>query len=141
MVRETTGARKLKTIKLGDFQLVNDEKVQRVLDLLDGVTKPNEEELRVMGLVSAFEKDKAILSLYDRLGGGIRDSKDRKIALGSFWDFKERAPKEHVEIKEDDYEDEYVLKRKSKRTKREVGEDVRTRISRYEKTAKAHGIK
>lgn len=126
----------LKSAVIGDYTLLNHEKLGRVLDLLEGVIAPqNADEARVLADCQALgDQDMAILNMYDRLGGAIR-SGERKLAMGTFYDFNARAPRNKADIDEADYSDEYVLVRK-KSNKSKKSESVSDRVKRLEKTAK-----
>ena len=125
---ETT-TRVLEKVKLGEFTLLNHEKVARVLDLIEGVVPPrNADEAEVLKRCLALKnQNKTIIALYDRLGGAIK-IEGRKIALGTFYDFAARAPKAVIDLGEDDYEDEYVLVRKKVRTQKEKDNLLKSRL-------------
>ena len=133
-----TEGRYLKSTTVSGYILLNSEKLNRVLDLLDGITQPrNSEEGRVLKEAQAIKDtkelkgtDMAILALYDRLGGGIKNG-ERKMKIGVFFDFKARKPRTAPEVDESDYEDELVLVRKKNR-RASTKESDTDRIKRLE---------
>lgn len=139
--------RVLKSIKLGDFELLSDEKVGRAVDQVEGISpilksavvngqKREVVDDNLTNAIGKLPKDKAIITLYDRLGGAIRFEK-RKVALGTFFDFESGLPQENIEIKEDVFEDQYVLVRKQKVSKRVQGEDIRRKVANLTKSGKS----
>lgn len=130
--RETEG-RMLQSTSVGDYVLLNSEKLSRTLDLLEDAVEPaTDDEKRIVGACKKLkDKDMRILSLYDRFGGAIKLG-ERKLVLGTFYDFAAREPREKAVINESDYEDEFVLVRKQTRRNRKV-EDVGERMRRLEK--------
>jgi hypothetical protein len=78
-------------MQVNEFDLVNQEKVQRAID---GFTY---EGKRMGGLPSGY-KPEDLLAEYDRLGGYI--TKDGvKVKNGSFYDFVNKCPRKEPEIK------------------------------------------
>ncbi|MEK7578874.1 MAG: hypothetical protein AAB456_04175 [Patescibacteria group bacterium] len=127
--KSETEGRNLNTIKVEDFDLLSDEKLERVFNFLDGITPPiNDEEKRLLALCSKMPREKAVLALYDRLGGGVKKD-GRKVALGTFYDFAARAPKEKIELGEESFDDTYVLVRKERKEKREKGGDIKKKAA------------
>lgn len=133
---ETQG-RVLRDTQVGKYTLLNDEKLGRVLDLLEGITEPKSEEASLLATLKAYDHNDAVLALYDRYGGAIKLG-EREIQIGTFYDFAAREPKKVEDIKEADYEDEYVLLKKKTNKKKKV-EDIKSRIKRLE--GRAVGIK
>lgn len=128
----------LHNTKISEYTLLNNEKLTRVLDLIDGVTQPtNSEESRVLSECRELKGDLTVLALYDRLGGGIRHG-ERKLITGTFYDFKARKPRTNPVINEDNYDDEMVVVRKQARksTVSETPEDRVKRIQDKESTDK-----
>ena len=82
-----------KPVKLGNFQLVNHEKLDRVVN---GFIGP---EGKLTGGLGKDATDAEIIVGYDKLGGLILSKDGKKVAPGSFYDFdrgearKEFAPK------------------------------------------------
>jgi len=78
--------------KFGTFELVNEDKVERVV-----VGTTNSEGAFVNGLgEDADPLD--ILTEYDRQGGLIRGREGQKVKTGSFFDFKRKAARKAPEI-------------------------------------------
>jgi len=127
--------RRIHSVQIGEFTLLNSEKLGRVMDLLEGVVEPtsSNEATALQKCKSLEDDDMQILALYDRLGGGIR-LKERKLNMGVFWNFKEREPNEAPDLSEEDFEDEFVLVRKQ-RNKGKKKESVGERVRRFEKKA------
>lgn len=81
-------------MKVGEFTLVNPEKVERALNgslaregtMIGGVAKDD----------GTYE-DSALLAEYDRLGGLILRDGD-KIKMGSFYDFHAKRPRAKAEV-------------------------------------------
>lgn len=135
MERQRAGTKKLITteIKIGKnmFKLLNDEKLGRALDLIEGTREPERDDkgnllsegLAFQEIKKAFgdDKDKQALALYDRMGGGIRLG-DRILKVGTFWSFAARKPIEKADLSEEDFGDEMVLvpKKTNKGKKRET---------------------
>jgi len=82
----------LPPIAFGDFFLVNNEKVDRVIKGVPGQTG---ELIGGLGENAPIEQ---ILALYDKTGGLILDKENRKLAHGCFWDFQKKKPKDPPEI-------------------------------------------
>lgn len=132
-------ARVLSPAVVGDFQILNDEKLGRVFDMLDGV-KPitkviivngHTEEVEDVELVAALKeltREQSVMALYDRLGGGVKKG-DRKVASGTFFDFMTKLPKKNVKINEEVFEDHFVLQRKPVVVKRQKGQDIREKVA------------
>ena len=128
-----SGARVLEKVVLGKFTLLNNEKVGRVLDLLEGIAEPRDDaERAALGAVGKKDKNSQILALYDRVGGAVKLG-DRKIALGTFWDFSAKQPIDKPDFKEEDFEDEYVLVRKQKKTQKEKDADLKNRLKKLDR--------
>lgn len=124
------------------YTLLNDEKLGRVLDLIEGMGTISAEDKRMLALCKQMKlsEDMTIITLYDRIGGGIRYpdpemGDERKIAMGAFFDFKGRVPRGKVVIDEDAFEDQYVLTRKPQR-RGVKNESAADRIKRLEKLEK-----
>lgn len=78
-------------MQIGDFTLVNEEKVHRAI--YGTVTQGGMNK----GGVGEDAKPEAILAEYDRLGGYIKKGK-YKVKMGSFYDFKGRKPRSKPEV-------------------------------------------
>lgn len=78
-------------MNLGDYELVNEEKVTRAIQ---GTV--NSRGLATGG-VGEDASDEAKLAEYDRLGGLIRYKGDR-VKMGSFYNFKDKKPFEEPVI-------------------------------------------
>ena len=106
------------------------EEAQSKLSIM-GFTLTSSEKLeRAMNTLGEGATDKQILAEYDKLGGGIKMG-ERKVAMGTFWNFDERKPKEGVDygnLGEDDMEDEMKIVRKKK--VRVSSEDNFTRVKK-----------
>lgn len=76
-------------MRVGDFELVNDDKLRRVIE-----GQPNAKGEMSVGLGEAAIEDEpdAVIAQYDRLGGLIRGEEGAKVKTGCFWDFKKNAP-------------------------------------------------
>ena len=133
MARESESqGRMLTSTKVGEYTLLNSEKLGRVLDLLEGIKEPvSKDEAAVLVLAKEMKHEQAVLALYDRLGGGIK-LKERKVATGTFYDFAARKPRVKAKVDEGDFNDEYVLVKKKANKGKKV-EDIATRIKRIEK--------
>ena len=70
--------------KVGDYFLVNHEKLDRVIVGVVG------REGRVEGGLGSDAAFDAVLAGYDKLGGLILDAHGNKIATGSFYDFQNK---------------------------------------------------
>lgn len=120
--------RTLEPTKVGDYVLLNNEKLGRVLDLIEHVREAQDpKEASAFSKVSALDRDVQILALYDRLGGAVK-YRDRKVSMGTFWDFKARGPKDNVTVDEEEFEDEYVLvpkKTKKKKNKETTAQRIK----------------
>lgn len=105
MAEKAKKAPRVLPVKLGDFTLLNPEKVERAKAALgDKAT------------------DAEILAEYDKYGGAIRTKEGRAISTGVFFDFKLKKPIEKPKI---EFDDEYVLVRKKvKKGAKEEGERV-----------------
>lgn len=102
----------LTNTKLGKFTLLNSEKLGRVLDLLEGIVdSANSMEGAVLVKAKKMKHEDAVLALYDRFGGAVRMG-DRKVSMGTFYDFAAQEPIKGVNLSEKDFADEYVLVRK-----------------------------
>ena len=110
--------RVLQPVDVGDYTLLNDEKVSRAFDKL-----------------GENATDAQLLAEYDRLGGAVK-YEGRKLAMGTFFDFKEQKPREVVKLEEEQFEDEYVLQRKEKKIVREKGKDIKERVAKLGKKDK-----
>lgn len=130
--REIQG-RVLQSTQIGDYNLLSSEKLGRVLDLLEGNVQPKDEEAGILAAAKKLGEKKAILALYDRLGGAIKLG-DRKLALGTFYDFAAKEPRAEVHIAEESFEDEYVLQKKKTR-KSKKDETPLARVKRLEAKA------
>lgn|SRR3990167_7610127 len=131
--RESQG-RVLQITNVGEFTLLNSEKLGRVLDLIEGITAPTGNESTILTQCKDLSYERKVLTMYDRLGGAIKMG-ERKVALGAFYDFAARAPIKKVEFSEKDYADEYVLVQKKTR-KGKKAEDAASRIKRLEAKVK-----
>lgn len=78
-------------MKIGDYELVNEEKVNRAIL---GMAKSNGV---LAGGVGEDATDEAKIAEYDRLGGLIKLNGD-KVKMGSFFDFKNKKPREEPEV-------------------------------------------
>ena len=131
-------ARRLQARQLGKFTLLNDEKLGRVMDWIEGVVKPKPEEEAILAASLKLGQEEAILALYDRLGGAVRLG-ERILKTGAFYDFATKTPLVKPNLTEDDFGDEMVLVRK--KTKKGVkSEDVGTRMKRLEAKTKVAKI-
>lgn len=136
--------RRLESVEFGDYILLSSEKLRRVLNFLDGISKSlwgenakeSDEDVRLRNVASSMEKDAAILALYDRIGGGIRTKEGRKVALGTFYDFEKREPVKDVKIGEEQFEDKTILVRKEKKVVHDADADLKERLSRARSTRK-----
>ena len=79
-------------VRVSQYSLPNLDKVHRAKFGSVG------SEGRMFGGVGENASEEALLAEYDRLGGLILDSENRKIAMGSFYDFVNRKPKEVAEV-------------------------------------------
>ena len=102
----------LESVEVAGFTLLNNDKVQRALDIL-----------------GEDADEESLLATYDKLGGGIKKD-GRKIAIGSFWDFEEKKAKTKVDYEKLDYEEEYVLVRKPLETKGSKGPSTKDRVAK-----------
>ena len=128
-------ARVLKMTQIGPYTLLNSEKLGRALDFLEGLVEPaNSEEAGIVAACKKLGEEMGVLALYDRSGGAVKLG-ERKLAIGTFYDFTAREPRKKVEINEEDYTDEFVLVKKKTRKGRK-SEDAGDRIKRLERTAK-----
>lgn len=129
---EEKQARILRTTKLAGYKLLNNEKLGRVLDLIEGVAETiTESDRAALRATSKLSSDDQIIALYDRIGGGIKTLEGRKVAIGTFWNFKTKLPNEGVELDESDFEDEVVIQKK--KTKKSVSNETeKDRIARLE---------
>src|SRR3990167_9162157 len=123
----TKESRILTPVKFGQYQLLSDEKLGRVFDLIDGVRVPDAKEAAVLAEAKqrGVAKDKLILALYDRLGGGIKTADGRKVLMGTFFDFENKVVIENVVLKEENFDDQFILVRKPRISKKQSGEDIR----------------
>lgn len=71
--------------EINGYSLINGEKYDRVIN---GSMGRNNEMINALG-VDASPED--VIAHYDKLGGLIRKGK-HTVKMGSFWDFKKRAP-------------------------------------------------
>lgn len=78
-------------MKILNFDLVNDEKVERALHGNIGA------EGKLVGGVGDDASPEAILSEYDRLGGLVRKGK-YNVKMGVFYDFEKQKPREEFEV-------------------------------------------
>lgn len=132
--REKEG-RVLKATVIGKFTLLNSEKLGRVLDLVEDLVQPKDaEEAGILAEARKLGDDEAVLALYDRLGGAIKLG-ERKLSMGTFYDFAARKPIAKPDLTEKDFEDEYVLVPK-KVNKTKKAETVGARIKRLEAKSK-----
>lgn len=128
-------ARVLRDTHIGEYTLLNSEKLGRALDLMEGLVEPaNSEEAGVVAACKKLGEEAGTIALYDRFGGAIKLG-ERKLSTGTFYDFTARAPRKEVKINEEDYTDEYVLTKKKTR-KGKKSEDAADRIKRLESKAK-----
>jgi hypothetical protein len=96
-------------MKIGDFSLINAEKVDRALNgamsekgqLKGGVKNPpigkDGKPIYDWKALTKEEQGKLLLAHYDKLGGLIRKG-ELKVRMGSFYDFLKRQPKEKPEV-------------------------------------------
>lgn len=131
--------RRIQARQLGKFTLLNDEKLGRVMDWIEGVVvPPNDEGKGILKAALELGKEGAVLALYDRLGGAVKLG-ERILRTGAFYDFATKTPLAKPNISEEDYGDEQVLVRK--KVKRGVkAESVGERMKRFESKAKASGV-
>lgn len=128
-------ARILKATQIGEYTLLNSEKLGRALDLIEGLVEPaNAEEGSIVAACKKLGQEAGTLALYDRFGGAVKLG-ERKLAIGTFYDFTAREPRKDVEISEESYTDEFVLTKKKTR-KGKKSEDVGDRIKRLDRTSK-----
>ena len=81
--------------RVGEYELVNEEKVQRVIE---GQTNAQGEMVDGLG-ADAIENDPmAVIAAYDKLGGLIKGKEGAKVKTGSFYDFKKKAPRKEPEV-------------------------------------------
>jgi len=131
--------RRIQARKLGKFTLLNDEKLGRVMDWIEGiVVPPTEEGKGILAAALKLGEEEAVLALYDRLGGAVKFG-ERILKTGTFFDFATKTPLVKPNLSEDNFGDELVLVRK-KLKKGVKTEDVGTRIKRFEAKAKMSGI-
>lgn len=79
------------SMQLGDFLLVNPDKVRRAIEgepRRGGVPE---------GGVGREASDAVILAAYDKLGGLVRKD-GRNLKIGCFWDFKNKKAREIPEV-------------------------------------------
>ena len=76
-------------MQVGDFNLVNDDKVRRVLD---GETDSKGKLVQGLGEDAIEEDPDAVIAAYDKLGGLIRGEEGAKVKTGCFFDFKNGVP-------------------------------------------------
>lgn len=82
--------------KLGTFELVNDEKVQRVIE---GSTNSRGELVGGLGEDAIANNPIQVLAMYDKAGGLIRGKQGARVKTGSFYDFKKRTPREEPVVR------------------------------------------
>ena len=75
-------------MRVGDYELVNDEKLDRAINGTIGKGGA------MTGGVGQGAADGAILAEYDRLGGLIQKN-GLKVATGAFWDCEKKKPAEN----------------------------------------------
>ena len=80
--------------KVGEYILVNSEKVSRVLNGM--VLNDGSQQGGIAKEDGSFD-EKILLAEYDKLGGAILKGKDR-VKMGSFYDFKLKKAKAEPEI-------------------------------------------
>ncbi|HEX9804231.1 MAG TPA: hypothetical protein VGA67_00965, partial [Candidatus Dojkabacteria bacterium] len=78
-------------MKIKGFELVNEDKVDRVINGTIGKGGI------LVGGLGADAPEELILAHYDKFGGFIRKN-GQKVQNGSFWDLKLKKPKEKAEI-------------------------------------------
>jgi len=116
---EKTELRPLESVNVMGFELLNDDKVQRAL-VATGENGSKE----------------VLLAEYDKLGGGIK-KEGRKVAMGSFYDFTNKCPRTKVNYDDLEYEEEFVLVRKSLETKSSKGLSTKERVAKLGRAGKA----
>lgn len=82
-------------LKVGDFELVNAEKVERALT---GSVSGNGTKVGGVVKEDGSYDDAALLAEYDKLGGLIKKGGDR-VVMGSFYDFKNKRPQKDPKVK------------------------------------------
>ncbi len=81
-----------KPTPIGEFILVNQEKIDRVIN---GIIGKNGQ---LVGGLGKDASEEAIIAEYDRIGGLIRNKDGQKIAIGSFYDFENKKPRTEYSI-------------------------------------------
>lgn len=76
------------------IELTSTEKVRRVLE--GTTTRGGELAGGIMQPDGTFDEDQ-FLAMYDKIGGGMRLNGD-SVKMGSFYDFRKKAPKDEPEI-------------------------------------------
>lgn len=76
------------------FELTNQDKVRRALD---GTTNRTGEAVGGIRRDDGTWDDNELLALYDKFGGGIRKDGDT-VKMGSFYDFKAKAPRKTPQV-------------------------------------------
>lgn len=78
-------------MEINGYTLANEEKVRRAAE-----GSPTSQGTPSGGV--GYEDEAALLAQYDKLGGLILNSDNRKVKTGSFWDFKENSPRKKPEV-------------------------------------------
>lgn len=81
-----------KQIKVGDYEMVNHDKVERVINGVIGKLG------QLHGGLGEDAPKELILAHYDRLGGFIKNKAGYKVQNGSFWDLKEKCPRKEPKV-------------------------------------------
>ena len=132
--------RKLTSEQVGDYTLLNSEKLRKVLDMIEGIAfsqdpvrADEDKQLLEMAKRLKLNQVDTVLAMYDREGGGVKLG-ERKVIGGAFYNFMARELRKRSTLTEDDFADEEVLvpKKKNKEVKRESATD---RIKRLGKSA------
>ena len=89
---KTKEPKKVEEMVIGDFILVNSDKVERVINGVVG------QGGRLTGGLGKGASPELIIAHYDKNGGLIRTKDGQKVATGSFWDFENRKPRTEPEI-------------------------------------------
>ena len=77
------------------YILTNPDKVRRVID-----GSPSRDGSSVGGIMrpDGTWDDDLLLAMYDKIGGGIKNSNNDTVVTGSFYDFKSKAPRKEPSV-------------------------------------------
>ena len=81
--------------KVKGYELTNPEKVRRALE---GNPSRTGEAIGGIANPDGTYDDDALLAAYDKLGGGIKNENGDAVAMGSFYDFKAKAPRPEPKV-------------------------------------------